>query len=594
MVGTLTWVLVGVVAFTVAAMAVDARGLLPESVRVAGPILTLHTGRGRAFLDRLASPRRFWRAWGNLGVGAALVAMVGSALAVFTSALQAIRQPERTPVQNPQNALVIPGVNDFLPPAAAPEIVFGLLVGLVVHEGGHGLLCRVEDIDIDSMGLALFSFIPIGAFVEPDEDSRNAASRGSQTRMFAAGVTNNFFVTFLAFLLLFGPVSGSIAVAAGVPVGGVLEGSTAASGGLDYGDVVTSVEGQPVANESAFEDALARADSRQVRIGLKDGRTTTVNRTLLITRWIPEVLESVNVSRGNSTAVERVNGTAVYDERGFERAMANRTVARVETSRGNATFPVGAYVTRVQEGEPFARAGAPTNGSRVIVTRVDGRRTPNVTALTAVLGDAEPGETVPVVAYVDGDRETYRVTLDEDENGDGGYLGVRIQRGYSGLVVDGVGIDPYPAGQFLAFLGGESGPLGGLFSGDFLRLVFVALILPFASVIDPTISYNFAGFLPQVVDFYTVIGPLAVFGNGVFPAANLLFWTGWVNLNLGLFNCIPMVPLDGGHILRSSAESFVSRLPVSNARPLTSALTTTVSLVMLAGLGLMLFGPRLF
>jgi Zn-dependent protease len=55
-----------------------------------------------------------------------------------------------------------------------------------------------------------------------------------------------------------------------------------------------------------------------------------------------------------------------------------------------------------------------------------------------------------------------------------------------------------------------------------------------------------------------------------------------------------MFPLDGGHILRTSAESFVSRLPTDNGRRLTSAVTASVSVVMLFALVLMVFAPQLF
>jgi hypothetical protein len=150
MVSTLTLVLAGVLLYTVVAMALRARGMLPSYVRVQGPITTIHTQRGKAFLDWLAGPKRFWRAWGNFGVGIALVVMVGSFLAVVFAAYSSVTSPQQTAITEPQNVLVIPGVNEFLPLSAAPEIVFGLLVGLVVHEGGHGLLCRVGDIDIDS------------------------------------------------------------------------------------------------------------------------------------------------------------------------------------------------------------------------------------------------------------------------------------------------------------------------------------------------------------------------------------------------------------------------------------------------------------
>ena len=155
----LTWVLVGILAYTLAVMLLKRRGLIPSYLNVSGPITTLHTKRGRAFLDWLAGPRRFWRAWGNLGVGITLVVMVGTfALLVFQGLSILQNPPAPTQVNQPQNFLVIPGVNDFLPLSVAPEIIAGLVIGLIVHEGGHGLLCYVEDIDVDSMGLAFFAF----------------------------------------------------------------------------------------------------------------------------------------------------------------------------------------------------------------------------------------------------------------------------------------------------------------------------------------------------------------------------------------------------------------------------------------------------
>ena len=229
--GPLTWILVGVVAYSLAAYWLDNQGYVPDSISVSGPITTIHTKRGRAFLNWLAGPKRFWRAWTNVGLGATLVVMVGMFVLLLQQGRMILENPPApSPVNEPANVLVIPGVNEFLPLSAAPGIIFGLLVGLVVHEGGHGLLCRVENIDIDSMGLAFFAFIPVGAFVEPDEESQRAADRGGRTRMFAAGVTNNFAITVVAFALLFGPVIGAIGVAPGMAVQGTYEGAPAAAG----------------------------------------------------------------------------------------------------------------------------------------------------------------------------------------------------------------------------------------------------------------------------------------------------------------------------------------------------------------------------
>ncbi|MFC6769120.1 site-2 protease family protein, partial [Natrinema soli] len=211
----LTWVLLGLLLYWLAVIGLRNGGYLPDYIGTQGPILTFHTKRGRVLLDRLARPKRFWRAWSNIGVGIALVVMVAMFAFLIQAAITALSTPQMatSAVRQPRNVLVIPGVNDFLPLSATPGIVFGLLVGLVVHEGGHGLLCRVEDIDIDSMGIAMLAVLPVGAFVEPDQESSKSASRGGQTRMFAAGVTNNFAITILAFALLFGPVVGAIGVA---------------------------------------------------------------------------------------------------------------------------------------------------------------------------------------------------------------------------------------------------------------------------------------------------------------------------------------------------------------------------------------------
>ena len=595
MVRALTWVLIGVVCYMLVATALSSRGMLPEYVRVSGPITTLHTQRGKVVLDWLARPKRFWRAWGNFGIGIALVVMIGAFLLVMTAAYGVFTDPpEATAVNQPRNVLVIPGVNDFLPLSAAPEIVFGLLVGLVVHEGGHGLLCRVEDIEIESMGLALLTVIPLGAFVEPDEENRQRADRGGQTRMFAAGVTNNFAVSALAFLLLFGPVVGAIAPVAGVPIGNTVPGSAAADANIARGDVITAVGGQSVANENDLDAALAEAD-RRVSLTVDGGEETRqvrVTRSLLVTGAVPGVVPGIEVSASQSPEIVAVNGTEVHTERAFEAALEERAVATIRTAEGTtATAPMGAYVPRLTEGGPLAQA-ASANAS-LIVTRIGDERIVDSDTLQTVLDARQPGERVTVEAYVDGERRTYDVTLGPSSQDDGARLGVYISEGSSGITTTDLGIDPYPAERFLALLGGEASGGGGGGIGSFLSGIGAALVLPLASVIDPLLSYNFAGFVDPITNFYTIQGPLAAFGGAVFALANVLFWIGWINIQLAFFNCIPTFPLDGGHILRTSTEALVSRLPGGAGHDLTGAVTTAISLTMIAGLVVMIFGPQL-
>lgn len=591
MVDTLWLALGGLMFYWLVVTVAQQRGWLPDQVRAQGPITTLHTQYGKVLLDRLSRPKRFWRAWGNFGVGISLVVMVGVFLTMISAGIQAVVSPQPSPVNDPQNVLVIPGVNEFLPLSVAPEIIFGLLVGLVVHEGGHGLFCRVGDIDIESMGLALLAIIPMGAFVEPEEKSRLEADRGTQTRMFAAGVTNNFALSILVFVLLFGPVVGSIAVAPGMPVGDVVPGSPAASADIDRGDRITAVNGQPIANGSDLNRTLTEIEDRQVTVTVEDGdgeATKQVSRELFLTRTVPGVVdENTTANESDSPPhIRTVGGESVSTRAEFYGTLEANPVTTVTTDDGSFELIAGAYVAEINNDSSLA--GDTPEDAEVIVTDIDGDRIVTDTDLRQSLSNTSPGQSVTVTAYVNGTERQYNTTLTDGPD-DHGYLGVNVQRGTGGIVVDDFGVFDYPAQQFLTVLGGDSSfSLQG-----FISRSLSVLVLPLAGALGLA-PYNFAGFVAPFTNFYTVTGPLGFLGGGVFALANLLFWTGWININLGFFNCVPAYPLDGGHILRTSTEAIVSRLPVENGRVVTRTVTTFIGLSMGVGLVLMVFGPRLF
>ncbi|SIR97623.1 site-2 protease family protein [Natronorubrum thiooxidans] len=588
-----TWALVGLFAYWAGVIALRRADLLPEYVGTQGPILTFHTKRGREFLDWLAGPKRFWRAWANLGVGIAIIVMATMFVVLILAAISAITSPQPTgsAVQQPRNVTPIPGVNDFLPLSATPGIVVGLLVGLVVHEGGHGLLCRVEDIGIDSMGVAMLAIIPFGAFVEPDQESSQDASRGGQTRMFAAGVTNNFAVTLLVFAILFGPIAGAIAVAPGAAVGGVASDSSADAAGIEPNDRITAVDGEPVETNDDLADRLEAAAGDQLTIELNGEQTVTVDRSLLVTTAMAN--GPAGVADGDT--IVAVNGQQVATERGFFEAVGDdeRVTLTVETAAGEVDereVPIGAAVDVSDDG-PLEAATGPTDETFVI-TEFNGERTHSYDDLSALLEESEAGDEISVVGYFGDDREEYTVTLDDHPREDSGFLGIFVNQGISGFEVSDIGVQLYPAQEYLSILGGNGGGDGGA-TDSFFGKIGLAIFLPVIGVIG-LLPFNFAGFTGGIENFYEVQGSLAALGDStVFILANLLFWTGWINVQLGFFNCIPAFPLDGGHILRTSTEAIVSRLPIEATRGHVRTVTTTIGLTMLVSFLTMLFLPFL-
>ena len=240
-------------------------GLWEEHVMFYGPILALKTPRVGIF-DRFTRYSRFLRLYGTAGVALVAVISVLITILLFLSVnYTLIFQPEPTGIYEPQNILLLPGINEFIPSTFA--VWFAFLLTIFIHEFGHGILCRVEQIRVRSMG-ALIAVIPIGFFVEPDEEELEAAEGMAKVRMFGAGISNNMVVGFACFGVLI--LLAGMAVPVSAPlIHGVYQDSPADLAGIPASSRIVAVNGIPVESRAEISDLLAGTrPGDQVTVGV--------------------------------------------------------------------------------------------------------------------------------------------------------------------------------------------------------------------------------------------------------------------------------------------------------------------------------------
>jgi membrane-associated protease RseP (regulator of RpoE activity) len=149
----------------------------------------------------------------------------------------------------PRSIFLIPGVNPFLPWHYA---LISLIITIIVHEAGHGIVARVYNVKLESTGIVLFFVVPIGAFVNIERNELEKTPLKYTSAILTAGALTNMI---LAGISLFGlylvistlsplPISG--AQEFGVSINGVNQGSLAEKIGLAEGSVIQTISGQNI------------------------------------------------------------------------------------------------------------------------------------------------------------------------------------------------------------------------------------------------------------------------------------------------------------------------------------------------------------
>lgn len=216
------------------------------------PLILIHTPFGLRFFDRIAK-WRISKVYADFNTylmplitALAIFLIIGSLMIMFSNA--AAREGIRG--VGPQANLLIPGLNPYLP------ITYGwvaLVITIIIHEAGHGIVARVYNIRVDSTGIVLFLGLPIGAFVNIEREELNNATLKQKSAVLTAGPLNNMILAGMTLLALYFVISTLTPLPAnptdpkfGVMVISVSGGSLAESVGMTQGSTIQYVAGQEV------------------------------------------------------------------------------------------------------------------------------------------------------------------------------------------------------------------------------------------------------------------------------------------------------------------------------------------------------------
>lgn len=235
----------------------------------------------------------------------------------------------------------------------------------------------------------------------------------------------------------------------------------------------------------------------------------------------------------------------------------------------------GIFIVSVFENSPAAKAGLP---AKFVISGIDGKRIGNVEDFRSRMNSTVPGQNITLST----NHGDYIIKLASKPDGTS-LIGI----GIAGNVIydGGITFQEFPAKQIISVL--------GQLPGQGINGLLIFLSMPFVGIGGLT-SGGFQGFSGWIENFIEPSGWAAPLGSHFFWIANALFWIGWINLYAGLFNCLPAVPLDGGHIFRDLVQGSLEKVVnVKRAERLTRTVVAIFAWLIFTSLILSVMAPYL-
>ncbi len=226
-----------------------------------GPLfLIFRSKKGLEAINREAKKReKLLKRLGSFAVFISIPLMAVVFFFLLSSAGNILRTPEPSPGLAP----ILPtGVADIPGVPSVPVIYWfiSIVVILVFHEVMHGLLARAEDVPLKSLGIFSVTLIPLGAFVEPDDEVLEKKGAYQKLRVYAAGSFGNFIATLIAGIVLALLVYGIFPlgfIEAGVNIYNVTTGSPAYNSGITANLTLIGIGEKDIENVGDFRGAVS-------------------------------------------------------------------------------------------------------------------------------------------------------------------------------------------------------------------------------------------------------------------------------------------------------------------------------------------------
>ncbi len=471
-----------------------------------GPILIWRTLKGHRLIAELARLRAPWRL-----IGWACVAVAFATMTALTAFLVWVTVFAPSVVRVATYPSEVVGATPVLDPVATVAFaVIGMAVAILAHEIGHGIMAARQGVKVEALGVMILA-IPVGAFVETNDDDLRKLPRPSALKMYAGGPAANFLVSgvcLVLFLAVLAPCAKP--VHEGALVTGVVPDSPAHHFGVPVWSEVVELDGAETTDSEGLQSLSVENPGGMTHIIYR--YESTLHGAVLpggvVVSAVPEG-PALNAGIRPGMIIRSLDGTVIH----------NVDELRSVEENASRDAPVSISVLRYQE-DPGVELNWFVEDESV--TQV------NLTSKWVFY----------YIHYNDENREEFR---------NQSCLGVEVAM---------FGLETVDSDHVVDLM---ARPLSGASDAE-----------GYASASLQFLALPFLGYMPLLspaTDLYEPSGVLAFLPPEVFwLLMNMVYWLFWANAMVGIANSLPIHPMDGGVMLRNGLRLIRERVGKRLAR----------------------------